>query len=255
MRVIENNKSLTENSRLLGSLIEPYLEKLQSNPLKNRQKILEISHVGKFLMFFDNQIKIDQLSEKPDFILKGQLGKIGLEHQVVIDPKSKKREGFYENIFSIAESELQKDSELPNFLANCYIKPYLNFKLKEKNNLISLIKKVVKQYVLNDLLLDNPLIERIRKMPHSRISVCVNLGAWWQKDLNEEIIERAIEKKNNLISSYKLNSGKTQWLLLVIGSNGDSSYLMDENIELNINSPFDKIYVLEDFSNRLFELK
>lgn len=82
---MKNNKSIINNYNLLSNLINPFISELKINQSKNQQKILEVCHVGKFLIFFENQIQIDSLSEKPDFILNFNNEKIGLEHQIVID--------------------------------------------------------------------------------------------------------------------------------------------------------------------------
>lgn len=255
MRIIENNKSVLENKKTLGELIDSHLEPLLTDRRKNQQKILEICHVGKFLMFFENDFEILKVSEKPDFILTNGTELVGLEHQILVDYKSKEREGFFKNIFDRAELELKKDNSLPNFLANCYLMPHVNFKLSEKEELVATIVRVVKKYVLTDILEENPIIERIWKMPHSGINISENLGAWWQKDLTNEMLRKAVTKKEKLISKYKENSTKKQWLLIVIGSNGDSSYLIDRNIKYSVESEFDKVFVLEDFNNNLYEIK
>lgn len=255
MRIIKNNKSGLENKKSLGELIDKHLEPLLCDSRKNQQKILEICHVGKFLMFFENDFEISNVSEQPDFILSNGSELIGLEHQILLDNKSKEREGFFKNIFEIAELELKKDKSLPNFLANCYIMPYANFKLAEKEEIVATIVRVVKKYVLTDILEENRIIERIWKMPHSGINISENLGAWWQKYLTNEILSNAVKKKEKLILKYKENSIEKQWLLIVIGSIGDSSYLIDENIKYGIKTEFDKVFVLEDFNNNLYEIK
>ena len=255
MKILENNKSVAENQKLLRDLTDSHLENLMTDQKKNQQKILEVSHVGKFLMFFDNKLQIDQLSETPDFILKSDLGKIGLEHQTVLDNKAKGREGFLENIFSIAESELQSDIELPNFCAECYIIPYTNFKVKEKQKLVTIIKNVVKEYVLTGVLIENPIIDRIWKMPHSGINITGNFGGWWYQDISADVILKAIEKKEKLITEYKKNGGNIQWLLMVIGSTGESSYYMNQIMDLNLKTEFDKVYIMEDFATNLYEIK
>lgn len=255
MKILKNKKSVSANQKLLRDLTDSHLENLMTDQKKNQQKILEIAHVGKFLMFFDKKVQIENLSEKPDFILKSDLGKIGLEHQVVIHNKAKEREGFFENIFSIAESELQSDRELPNFLAACCITPYTNFKIKEKQKLVTIIKNVVKQYVLTDILIENPIIDRVWKMPHSGISITGNLGGWWDKDISAEVIQKAIEKKEKLISEYKKNGCETQWLLMVIGSTGESSYSMNRTMDIDLKTEFNKVFILEDFAANLYEIK
>lgn len=255
MKIIKNNKSIAENKKTLEGLIDSHLEPLLADSRKNQQKILEISHVGKFLMLFENGYRISRVTEQPDFILTNGNEFVGLEHQIVVDHKSKEREGFFENIFDLAELRLQEDNSLPNFLANCYIIPYANFKLSEKEELIETIVRVIKKYVLTDILDENPIIERISKMPHSSINISENLGAWWQKNLTNELLTKSVKKKEKLISKYKENVGIKQWLLLVIGSNGDSSYVMDGKTKYKVKSEFDKVFVLDDFYNNLYEIK
>jgi len=256
MNLIENTKSITENYTLLGNLIDGFLNQLKEQKLRNSQKILEVCHAGKFLLFFNNKIQFDQLYEQPDFILVNDFGvKIGLEHQLIIDPKSKEREGFFQNIFSKAEIEIQTDKDLPNFLANCYIKPYTNFKLQEKNKLVGIIKDVVKEYVLNENLIENPIIDRIWKMPHSHKNITPNLGAWWVNKVTSELILNGIKNKEKKINEYRKNSVDEQWLLLVLGTTGESSFEMDKSLNLNPKTEFSKVYILEDFNNKLYEIK
>jgi len=256
MKSIELKNSVSLNLNLLGDLINSHVEPLLLDRKKNQQKISELCHVGKFLMFFENEIRIDKVSEKPDFILISSDGKkIGLEHQIIIEPKAKEIEGFYQNIFAIAELEIKADPELPNFLANCFLHPHLNFKLRQKDQLVSMVKEVVKDYVLYDNFNENPLIDRISKMPHSEKSINANLGAWWEKDITAELIESAIKKKDKKISTYQNDCLNSQWLLLVIGGVGDSSYNMDASLKIKTETHFDKVFILEDFRTSLFEIK
>ena len=241
MKIIENNKSILENKNAFENLINSHLELLMPEREKNKQKILELCHVGKFLMFFDNKIQIDKLHEKPDFILKGELGKIGLEHQILVENKPKEREGFFKNIFSTAEKELKSDIDLPNFLISCSLIPYVNFKINEKEKLIKIIVQVVREFILTENLIENPLIDRIFMTDHSQKSLDVNLGAWWVKDVTEELIVKAVEKKEKKLSDYKKNSGETQWLIIVIGSTGESSYNLYNPFKMELKTEFDKV--------------
>ena len=255
MRAIHNRKPITENFELLQAIIGKFLDKLNSDPTKNRQKILEVCHAGKFLMTLGNGDRINRLFEKPDFIFNVDGNLVGLEHQIVIDPKSKEREGFFENIFSITESELQTYPELPNFLANCYLKNNLTFRLSDKTKLIQEIKLVVKHFILNNALLPNSLINEVSSMPHSKKNISPNFGAWWQKEITTDVLLSSISSKESRIHIYKENSVPNQWLLLVIGSLQDSSYEMPEDVCVELDTKFDKVYPLEDFRARLFELK
>lgn len=255
LKKLVNIKSKSENYKLLEDIISPFIDELSKDKIKNQQKISETCHLGKFLIFFNGELEISKLSEKPDFILTNGQNMIGLEHQIIVDFGPKEREGFYKNIFDKAELDLKADETIPNFLANCYIKPYAKFKINQKEELIEIVKIVIKEYVLTDELMDNPIIDRIFKSPHSQKSINANLGGWWRKDITTEIIEKAIKKKEDKLAHYQKNEIIEQWLLLVIGSNGESSYDMDEKLKFNSETDFDKVYVLEDFNNNLFELK
>jgi hypothetical protein len=255
MRRVDNTKSVIENRKTLDMLINSHLAPLLIDQRKNQKKILEICHIGKFLMLWNKGHEISKVTEQPDFVITDGENLIGLEHQIIVDREEKEREGFFKNVFSLAEAELKKDKDLPNFLANCYIMPYANFKISEKQKYINIVVHTVKKYIETHILDENPIIERIFSTPHSSINISENLGAWWQKNLTNVHIIKAIEKKEKLISKYKENCGDEQWLLLVIGSNGGSSYMMNSNEEYHIKTEFNKVFVLEDFSNKLYQIK
>lgn len=255
MKFLQNYKSVVENQKSLGELIDFHLELLLQDKSKNKQKILEVCHAGKFLMLLGYNLIIDKLSEKPDFILSDGNEKIGLEHQILLEAEIKEKEGFFENIFKLAGNELDSDPEVPNFLANCFLHSDLNYKLNQKAYMISQIKTVVKEYVLNDILIENPIIERISKMPHSRKYISPNLGGWWQRKITAETIKDSILKKERKITTYKSCGIDKQWLLIVIGGLGESSFEIDENLKIEITSEFDKIFLMEDFNSKLYELK
>lgn len=62
MKNIQNYKSVVENQKSLGELIEFHLEFLLQDKSKNKQKILEVYHTGKFLMLFGNKMIFDKLN-------------------------------------------------------------------------------------------------------------------------------------------------------------------------------------------------
>ena len=80
--------------------------------------------------------------------------------------------------------------------------------INEKDKLIEIIIRVVKEYIQNEKLIENPIIERISMTDHSEKSLGVNLGAWWVKDVTKELITKAVRKKELKISAYKKNTGK-----------------------------------------------
>ena len=206
MRKITNGKSISENQDYLGFLIDDFLTELRTDPYKNQQKILEVWHVGKFLMLFDKYFRIEKLNEEPDFIVSDNHTQIALEHQLVVDQELKEKEGFFYNLCVLAENELRGDKELPNFLANIYFHPYFKGKLKDKGSLVNEICFIVKHYVLKKELLENDFIDLIFLMEHTQISLYPNHGTYWQKEINEGILKKAILNKEMKIKKYISNT-------------------------------------------------
>lgn len=263
MQLIENHNSISTNRILLKNLVGEIIDNLEKDKTKkNKQKKDEVFHVGKLLMILDNQYEIAQLSESPDFILQRYDEKIGLEHQIILDQQIKQKEGFYESIFSQVELLLQQDVNLPNLLCNCYIRHNASFK-EDKKELVSEIYNLVKQFVekiednriISEVLEDNRIIDRITVTPHSQINITPNFGAWFYNKVNEETIQDAVSKKEELLDKYINNSVRTQWLLLVTEGIGESSYEIGLDMNIELTTKFDKVYLLVNFYNQLFELK
>lgn len=238
-----------------NNLIDDFLKELKEESHKNHQKIIELCHVGKFLMFFENEYKIEKLGEEPDFILTSREGRIGLEHQILVDKKSREKEGFFDNLCRLAERELKNDKTLPNFLANIYANPFFDGKVNNKQKLVNEICQIVKTYIQTGELLENEIIDAIFSMDHSQISLSPNLGAWWQKEIKGELIKNAVEKKEGKIYNYLNKANIPQWLLIVIGGVGESSYIFENDFDLTIETKFNKVFILEDFSTNLYEIK
>lgn len=246
--------TLSELHDALPSLIEKKVNELKKEK-RNKKKILEVCHVGKFLALLGNNSIIEQLSERPDFIINIAGNSVGLEHQIIVDDSVKRYEGFFESVLSIAEAELQRENDLPDFLADCYLYSDIKFRSSNKTEFVKIVKMVVKHHLSTGSLLNNNLIEDISTMPHSQKSLTANFGFWWQKAITPELILAAITEKERKHASYVKNTGCAQWLLLVVGSLQDSSYEVQYEFPLVVSSQFSKVYLMEDFRARLFEIK
>jgi hypothetical protein len=254
MRQLPLNKDFA-NKDFLKSIIDDFIDDLKKDKYKNHKKILELCHVAKFLTFFEDRFKIERINEEPDFIIFSTSERIGLEHQTLIDSGVKEKEGFIENLFKQAEKILSKEPDIQNFLANIYISPSLEIKINDKNQKIIEIVDLLKNYLNTGKLCKNDIFEDVIIMPHSQISLNPNFGAWCQKDITSELLVKAISKKERLINSYIKKTNLKQWLLIVIGGLGESSYEYDIRFDMNIESKFEKIFLMEDFGYKLFEIK
>lgn len=255
MRKIINKNSIQENKELLNTHLNPYLPQLRKNSNQNQQKILELCHLGKFLILFDKKLEIEEVREKPDFILSDGKNKIGIELQIIVESIPKKREGFFNSIARNVEDRLKQDLNFPNLLVNCYLNPNLKFQTNQKKYYSTIIETIIVEYAETGHLKENPLNDKIFAMPHTNKSININLGAWWEKEITADKINSSISKKEKKIKNYKANGIEVQWLLMIIGSTGESSYNMIQDFKFNFHTEFDKIFILEDFYNVLYELK
>jgi len=255
-KLINPNLSLQTIRTRMEKTVSEHLTDLDNYGHSDRQKATEICQLGKLLVSYFPEFSIEEVREEPDFIISDGKERIAVEHQTVLDESTKSRQGFYENIFLIAERDLRRESSLPNFLADCYLKADLAFKSSDKNKLIRLVKDIVTEFVINSNLPVNPLIQEITLMSHSTRSLKVNFGAYMVKDLNSAALIDSLNKKENKIESYRQNTGLKQWLLLVTSSAEEYSFDIEQPIQnLEINSKFDKVYLMTDHENGLYELK
>ncbi|MBH1959122.1 MAG: hypothetical protein I8H68_03325 [Flavobacteriia bacterium] len=254
MRQLLLNKDFA-NKDFLKSLIDDFIDDLKIDKNKNQKKILELCHVAKFLTFFEDKFKIERISEEPDFIIFSTSERIGLEHQILIDTGVKEKEGFIENLFKQAEQILSKGTDVPSFLANIYIYPNLEIKINDKSQKIIEIVDLLKNYLKTGKLYRNDIIEDINIMPHSQISLNPNFGGWCQKNITSDLLLEAISKKERLVNSYIKKTNLKQWLLIVIGGLGESSYEYDLEFDIDVESKFENIFLMEDFSCKLYEIK
>ena len=255
MKKLKPENDIINLSDLIGQKINSHIIRNDKSRKDNKQKNLELCQVGKLLGTFFNEFEITHVCEKPDFIISNGKEIIGLEHELIIDSKAKSEEGFYENICEKVEAILSCDPSVPNFLVNLYLQDNLSFKIKDKSDIINKLTELVRTFVLTDELAENDIVRNANKMRHSRKSVCPNFGGYMQKQITEDLILKFISKKEDKIESYRQNSVKTQWLVLVIGSTGHSSYELNQMFKIKLETKFDKVFLYEDFNNNLFKLK
>ncbi|MDV4068905.1 hypothetical protein CMT34_11950 [Elizabethkingia anophelis] len=196
MRKIQN-KVENENVRnLLKTKINSHIEKLNDKIISDKQKILEICHIGKMLATFFPDFEIIELREKPDLIISNKKEYYGIEHQIVVDFKEKEREGFYKNICDKAEIIITKDVSIPNFLINIYLKSDCPYVIRNKNQYIHDITELIKYYILKKEIPENDYFEDVSiYFNHDRKAICPNFRGYSQKFINETIINNFIKKK------------------------------------------------------------
>lgn len=121
--------------------------------------------------------------------------------------------------------------------------------------MITLLTELVKHFILTGELSENSIVKEAHKMRHTKKSVNPNFGAYWQKTITKDLIIEHILKKESKVSIYRHNTGLPQWLVLIIGSVGQSSFEVNELLSIELTTKFDKVFLFEDFDNKLYELK
>lgn len=120
-------------------------------------------------------------------ISNGQLT-VGLEHQLILDPIAKSKEGFYGNIFDKVERNLTQDESIPNFLLNVIIKRDADLSINNKDLIINQLTDILKNFLLTGELKKNDYISSAYSMRHSRKSISANYGAYLQRSIRKDII-------------------------------------------------------------------
>lgn len=251
----KNNQAqnLTDLHEGIGKKINNHLANLgQDKASKHKRE--ELCQIGKLIYEYFSDFEILQVSESPDFIISDGILTIGVEHQRIVDQDLKPKEGFYESVFDRVEHNLIQDESLPNFLLNVLLKRAASVNV-DRQVVIAQMTAVLTDFIRTGNLIENDIIERVRRMPHSRKSINANSGAFLVRYINEDLIKDAIKRKEDKLNLYIANSVRTQWLVLVIGRISESSYELDELFDVQIESKFDKILLYEDFSERLFEIR
>jgi len=241
----------------LEILLNVHLEKLDSKRSDYHKKVLELCHIGKFLALLNDNYSIIEVRENPDFIVTDSFLKIGIEHEIIVDPEYKKQEGTIKQIFKQAEKAFRLKYPGKDLLVNIFTKK--NFPVFQKNKtsiIIENLNSLIANYLEHGILSENNFIEDIFYMPHDRLYFEPNMGAWVQSTLSESVLNEAIEKKEKRLRTYIQNTDiNEQWLVMVIGSMGKSSFQMNDKIKTGIDSEFSRIYLMEDFNAKLIRLK
>lgn len=246
----------------LNSIIGQHLKGLDKNNRDDDKKSLELCHIGKFITLLENKYSIESVQESPDFIIAdSEQNKMGVEHTRIFSEDHKKVEGSIESIFGKAEQEYKSQNPSFKFLINFWLKK-IDFPIQKKDIHIFIreIIDVLDTFLATGEIKNNKLIVDISgiDVPHTTLSFYPNpsLYVQGQASVTKDLIENAVKEKEQNLEKYKIHSSlKEQWLLIVIGSLGPSSYEMDELVIKDFYSSFSRVYLMEDFKAKVYRLK
>lgn len=245
--IIRAYQSFKKQKDILDPIIRPFLVP----SLTSKQRI-ELCHVAKFIMLLDNPANIVMQRDSPDFIISYKGENIGLEVEAIVKPQKVESIKSVEKLFADAAELFKREHLGCTVLANCWL-TVNDFKFKKSQ--VGALKKEIADYIYrkvsNDPTNTKPhFISEVILMKHSDVSFTYNPGTYAVNNLNNEVLDAAIAKKEGKVFNYRINSGlHRQWLLIVIGSTGPHAYEMYPNeISISKTSEFDRIYVMEDFN-------
>lgn len=243
----------------INKIIEKHLVNKSLIDCKNK-RFKELFQVGKFIYSIDEGYAIEKHIDKPDFIIFKGDSRIGLEHETIFIDDLKKIDGSIDDLFEFAEIKFREKYPDLKFIANIWYKTeILNFKKIEKLRIVNQINEIIINYLKTKELMPNSLIDEISISKHKHLNLCPNSGPHYVKDIQCSDIKKAIQKKESKIKSYIDNTNiEEQWLLLVIGSTGQSGLDLpddEDSLDFNFDSSFSRVYLLHDISSKIYRLK
>lgn len=255
---IQTIKDLIANSKTekegLGRIINPIIEKYNLA----QKEILEVCQIGKFVYKIDSEINIVDKPKppRPDFIIEHQSKLIGLEHTRIFTENADN----YNRTKSIIEySETVYRKMFPEDKVHAIISiigDNLEYKQSEKKAIATTIAQYV-NCIKNQVETEKPeYIEKVRTTIHSQITFSYKEKIWQAGYLPKERLEEVIRKKETRLKIYQKDEKEISeyWLVLLIGSLSSASYELNENENYEMESEFDRVYLMADFDAEIIRI-
>ncbi len=240
----------------MESVINPILKKYN---LKQKE-ILEVCQIGKFVLKIDEEIKIIDKPQPPDpdFIIDFKGKSIGLEHTRLFS-KDAARYLKIETLLRDAEYQFEKKYPENNVLASISIKDdKFDYKPKDKPTITREIADFVQWTRLGVQFKLPEFISRIETTDHTQVSFWFDEKKWQESEyLTRERLENEIRKKERRIEEYKKSKQilSEYWLVLMIGSNNSVTYKLNESENYEMDSLYDRVYLMTDYDADVIRVK
>lgn len=256
--LIKNLSIYYLNRHLKKKPIAKYHREIDNSSLHDRDKYKKKSEIlllNSFLHHFP-EVKFENLTcESPDFVAKLNGKTIGIELTEVINHlEVKKMESQLNRIFRHAEILLE-NKDVAKY-RGVYFLEFRNISkidmLQEQDEIISHITKSIRNR--------KPFgyVRKIRKSQHRRnVFITHDYHLSLFDELSSEKIIEVIEKKNYKFHCYD-NTLDECWLVIVSDMNSLASrfsFIQDQENLTKINSPFHKIFHLENLCGSLTNIK
>ena len=248
-------EAFKKESAELGNVINPILHNFDLN----KQETLEVCQIGKFAYKIDSDIRIVDKPQppNPDFIIELNDNLIGLEHTQILT-KDAQRYFRIKTLLDYAEQIFEQ--KYPNINVHAIISVQndeWNYSLKDKPKLAEQIADYVQWTRLETDFELPEKITNIKTTRHSQISFSYKEKNWQAEYLTRERLKSEIGKKESKISGYKTSEKQLTelWLVLLIGSLSSVSYELNESENYEMESEFDRVYLMSDFDAKILRVK
>lgn len=248
-------ETFKKESAELGNVINPILEKFDLN----KQETLEVCQIGKFAYKINSDIRILDKPQppSPDFIIELNNNLIGLEHTQILTEDARRYFGI-KTLLDYAEKIFKQ--KYPNINVHATISVQndkWNYSQKEKPRLAEQIADYVQWTRLEKDFELPKKITNIKTTIHSQVSFSYEEKNWQAEYLTRERLKSEIGKKESKILGYKKSEKQLTelWLVLLIGSLSSVSYELNETEINEMESKFDRVYLMSDFDAKILKIK
>ncbi|MBS1648295.1 MAG: hypothetical protein JSR09_01200 [Bacteroidetes bacterium] len=257
--MIANIQQQQDEKLEIKKIINPFYEELKSqNTKESKKKVNELIDLGKFIYYStqENDIKIVECGEQPDFIIKIQNELIGIEHTGIYDDDVVAEIRTMKKIIGKCQEKLINEHSEITGLFNIIVIP-LKLKgqlpLKETEVIQTICDYIIAKQEVTEIKKPDFIADVIRT-PHSIIELTLGED-YWLAELTPEAIAKTISKKEDKIDTYKSSKGLSKcWLLIVIdGATSASSFNIQlDSLPMHL-TPFDKIYIFDNFKGAIIK--
>ena len=247
-------EAFKKESAKLGNIINPILDNFDLN----KQETLEVCQIGKFAYKIDSDIRIVDKPQppNPDFIIELNDNLIGLEHTQILTEDAQR----YFRVKTLLDyAEQIFEQKYPNINVHATISVQndeWNYSQRDKPKLAEQIADYV-QWTRLEMDFELPeKITNIKTTRHSQVSFSYKEKNWQAEYLTRERLKSEIEKKESKILGYKTSEKQLTelWLVLLIGSLSSVSYELNESENYEMESEFDRVYLMADFDAKILRV-
>lgn len=229
------------------------------NETTGKERWSEIYSVMKFLYNKHQQIKSVEKNESPDFIVTFKSGeKIGIEHTMIKNDnivlgKIESTNALLEKATRLFRKKYPEDNVLVNI---SFSDNYVLFKKEESDIYATEIADYVYNYYSKRQCNKPDYIKNLRISPHSCVSFH-NQTCWFVENLSRDIIQKRLYKKEEKLPNYKKHNPDINyyWLVMVLAPTPTSYDIEYFDLEGQMQSDFDKIFLYRSFDNKVVCVK